>query len=492
MEAEMRRHDTAAPARARLPVWRRLGVRLGASFLLLTAIGILLSGFLQYRAQDRYLRQSLGSLLLNIARTGALLVDPTLHATVEATLTQDSEAYRRVRAKLAAIQDENHIETPIYTLTGFDPQARRACFMVTSRGPGLPGEPYPLVPELLEPLGRAFRDGVATQTGIYRNQSGTWMTAFAPIRDASGRVFAVLDVDYRVDVYLKELAAVRRRIILHSLAGAVLALVAGILLARQITRPVGQLSALARRVVEGDLSGRVRIDARDEIGMLGNVFHLMVERLQVSNRSMVDILVRALEARGGEAGTLRRLADASLAVADRVEITPTQRQALELGALLHDIGEIRTPEAVLQKAGPLTPEERRLVEQHPTWGVDILETVPLLTPALDVVGGHHERYDGGGYPQGLRGEEIPLTARIFAVVDALDAMTHDRPYRGARPLSEALEALRSEAGKQLDPRIAEATLAISAERWIELLGLQEGQTLGSEIGERNSAKVQAT
>ena len=473
----MPQDETTTTTKARLPVWRRLGVRIGASFLLLTAIGIFLSGFLQYRAQDRYLRESLGSLLLNISRTGALLVDPALHATVEATLTQDSEAYRRLRAKLAAIQDENRIETPIYTLTGFDQQARLARFMVTSRGPGLPGEPYPLVPQLLEPLGRAFREGVATQTGIYHNQSGTWITAFAPIRDSNGRAFAVLDVDYRVDVYLKELAAVRRRIILHSLAGAVLALVAGILLARQITRPVGQLSALARKVVEGDLSSRVRIDARDEIGMLGNVLHLMVERLQVSNRSMVDVLVRALEARVGEAGSLRRLADASLAVADQVEITSTQRQALELGALLHDIGEIRTPEAVLQKAGRLTTEERRLVEQHPAWGVDILETVPLLTPALDVVGGHHERYDGGGYPQGMRGEEIPLTARIFAVVDALDAMTHDRPVRPARPLPEALEVLRSEAGKQFDPRIVEAALAIPAARWAELLGLQAGQAL---------------
>ena len=186
----MSRHDAARTTKARLPIWRRLGVRLGASFLLLTAIGIFLSGFLQYRAQDHYLRQSLGSLLLNISRTGALLVDPALHATVEATLTQDSEAYRRIRAKLAAIQDENRIETPIYTLTGFDPQARQAHFMVTSRGPGLPGEPYPLVPELLEPLGRAFREGVATQTGIYHNQSGTWITAFAPIRDPNGRVFS--------------------------------------------------------------------------------------------------------------------------------------------------------------------------------------------------------------------------------------------------------------------------------------------------------------
>src|SRR5262249_45268965 len=96
--------------------------------------------------------------------------------------------------------------------------------------------------------------------------------------------------------------------------------------------------------------------------------------------------------------------------------------------------------------------------------------VPLLTPALDVVGAHHERGDGSGYPQGLRDEAIPLTARIFAVVDALDAMTHDRPHRTARCTEEALTVLRAEAGKQCDPRTVAAALAIPAARWAALLG----------------------
>jgi HD-GYP domain-containing protein (c-di-GMP phosphodiesterase class II) len=100
----------------------------------------------------------------------------------------------------------------------------------------------------------------------------------------------------------------------------------------------------------------------------------------------------------------------------------------------------------------------------------MLEAVPLLTPALDVVGAHHERWDGGGYPQGLRDEAIPLTARIFAVVDALDAMTHDRPHRKARSMEQALTVVRDEAGKQFDPRIVEVALAISAARWTTLLG----------------------
>ena len=102
--------------------------------------------------------------------------------------------------------------------------------------------------------------------------------------------------------------------------------------------------------------------------------------------------------------------------------------------------------------------------------MEILEAVPLLTPALDVVGTHHERYDGTGYPQGLRGEEIPLTARIFSVVNALEISVRGRPNQPARSLSEALKTLKIDSGKQFDPRIVDAALGISEQQWSELLG----------------------
>ncbi len=465
-----RTHEPAFSRARRLPLWRRLGWRLGAAFVAVTAVAILTSGGLQYRAQAAAIRASLGALLLNIARTGALLVDPALHLEVQLTRTTDSEAYRYLRRMLAAIQDANQVETPIYTLSDYEPSARRARFVVTSRGPGLPGEPYPLVPELIPALERAFGQGVPTTTPIYENQSGTWLTAFAPVKGADGQTLAVLEVDYKVDVYLAQLAEARRRLLWHLLAGGVLAAVAGVLVAQRITGPVAQLAAVARSVVEGDLTARARVPSRDEVGMLGNVFHLMVERLAVSNHSMVDVLVRALEARGGEPGALRRVARAAVVLAEPLGLPLAQREALELGGLLHDIGEIRTPEAVLRKPGPLDPDERRGVEQHPLAGVEILESVPLLTPALDVVGAHHERWDGNGYPRGLREDAIPLTARIFAVVDALDAMTHDRPHREARSVEEALMVVREEAGKQFDPRVAELARAMPAARWAELLG----------------------
>ncbi len=455
------------PVKARLPVWRRLGWRLTASFLLLTALGIFLSGLLQYQEQERWVRESLGSLLLNIARTGALLVDGDLHERVVKEGRNDTDAYESIRAKLEQIREKNELGDPVYTLS--DVEGKMARFAVISYGEEPVGKQYQLAPEIQPIIHRVLAEGTPAYTNIYTNQHGTWITAFAPIRNGAGKTVAALDVDFRANVYLEELAAVRRQFYLHSLAGAVLALAAGVFLARQITRPVGQLSRMARRVVEGDLTTPERIKSRDEIGLLGNVLHLVVERVHLSHRNVVDVLVRVVQAQSRETGSLSQLAGAALALADRLDLSTTQREALELGALLHDIGEIRVPDAVLEKAGPLTPEERGLVQQHPAWGVEILETVPVLTPALDVVGGHHERYDGGGYPQGLRGEEIPLTARIFAVVDSLDAMIHDRPHRRARQMSEALEELQRESQKQFDPRVVDAALKILPERWAELL-----------------------
>ena len=457
-----------------LPPWRRLGVRLGAGALLLTALGIVVSGLLQYRAADAALRESLGEMLLNVARTVAVFVDGDLH---EAAVRggNDSAEYRRLRATLERVQEANYLWEPVSTLSSVGADTAR--FGVTSTGAVAVGETYRVAPAIRPVLARVVRDGVGLATDVYANEWGTWITAFAPIRDRSERVTGVLLVNFRADVYLRQLEEIRWRLYGHALAGALLALGAGLVIARQITRPVGQLTRQARAVVEGDFSTPARVAARDEIGLLGNVFHLMVDRLAVSQKSLMAVLVRALDAREGRPGAARRLADAALALGDRLQLSAPQREALELGALLHDVGEIRTPDAVLGKPGRLTAEERALLEAHPVDGVEIIEAVPLLTPAVEVVGSHHERWDGTGYPERLRGDAIPLTARVFAVADALDAMTHDRPHRPGLALTEALDVIREGAGSRFDPRVAEAALALPAEEWTRLLGLDPTGTL---------------
>jgi adenylate cyclase len=264
----------------KLRPWERLSIRVAVLFVAVTLVGIGLVGFLIYQQQKRELEETLGGFLLSIARTGVLLIEPALHAEVEATRTQESEAYRRLQATLAAIQDENRVETPIYTLTDFNAETRQARFMVTSRGPALPGERYDLVPALLEPLGRAFGEGIATHTRVYTNEHGTWLTAFAPLRDAGGRVPAVLDVDYRVDVYLARLAALRNTILAISFLGGLVALMAGVILARRVTGPVSALTRTLVRVAEGDLSQSLPVQSKDEVGQLTRAFNEMLEGLR--------------------------------------------------------------------------------------------------------------------------------------------------------------------------------------------------------------------
>ncbi len=260
--------------------WQRLSVRVAGLFVAVTLLAVGLVGEVLYERQKRETEATLGALLLNIARTGAYLIDPDLHMVVQRTLTQETSAYLRVRQALSIVQDENRIETPVYTLTDYDAEKRQARFMVTSRGPGVPGEPYPLVPALLEPLGRAFHDNVATHTAVYHNQSGTWITAFAPIRNGPGPPIAVLDVDYPVTVYLVRLAAVRNTIVGASLLGALAALILGVIVARRVAGPITALTETAARVQAGDLSAALPVRSRDEVGRLTRAFNEMIEGLR--------------------------------------------------------------------------------------------------------------------------------------------------------------------------------------------------------------------
>jgi ribonuclease P protein subunit RPR2 len=129
---------------------------------------------------------------------------------------------------------------------------------------------------------------------------------------------------------------------------------------------------------------------------------------------------------------------------------------IEFGFLLHDIGKVAVPDAILYKPEPLTEPERHLMERHTVIGVQILRGVDFLGEAKAVVRSHHERWDGKGYPDGLERDDIPIAARVFAVADTLDALTTDRPYRPASPLSRAREIIASMSGTQFDPEVTDA------------------------------------
>ncbi len=260
--------------------WQRLGVKLAAAFALLTLLTVGLVGALVHERQKREVEDTVGTQLLNIARTAVLLVDPVLHAEVQTTLSRDSPAYARIKKSLAAVQTETLLTTPMRTLADFDPAKRSARLVVVGDGSVRPGEMVAVAPEMVEALGWTFEDGVARYTRIYRNASGTWITAIAPIVDRKGRTIAVLSMDYAVDLYFDRLRELQITIVQASVAGAIAALLLGLLVARRLTRPISALTGGVARVAGGDLSEELPVRSRDEIGQLTRAFNEMVAGLR--------------------------------------------------------------------------------------------------------------------------------------------------------------------------------------------------------------------
>jgi len=180
--------------------------------------------------------------------------------------------------------------------------------------------------------------------------------------------------------------------------------------------------------------------------------------LEHAYRQTVTALVDALEAKDRSTGLHgRRVERYGLELVEAFDESLVADPSLEYGFLLHDVGKIGVPEAILRKPGPLDASERRVMQRHPELGVELLRGIPMLEGAgLEVVRSHHERWDGRGYPDGLAGEEIPVAARIFALADALDAMTSDRPYRKRLSWSAAVDEILVGSNSQFDPQVVAA------------------------------------
>jgi HD-GYP domain-containing protein (c-di-GMP phosphodiesterase class II) len=181
--------------------------------------------------------------------------------------------------------------------------------------------------------------------------------------------------------------------------------------------------------------------------------------------SMVEVLAAALEMRDDETGEhAYRVARLGLALTAAAAPELLDDPQLRYGFLLHDLGKIGVPDRILLKPHALTPSEVRQMEQHPVLGAQLVVRTPWLgDTAKDVIAFHHERWDGSGYPWGLRGEQIPLAARIFAVVDSFDAMTSERPYRKPVSPDAALAEIQLHAGRQFDPAIVDVFVPMARE-----------------------------
>ena len=242
----------------------------------------------------------------------------------------------------------------------------------------------------------------------------------------------------------------------------------GIYLSGLITRPILRLKQAAAEVSDGNLSISLDAHGADEVAILTQSFNTMVSNLRQSKDSMLDAYdktiegwAKALELRDNETmGHSARVAALTLELASALSIDERDMDDLRRGALLHDIGKMGIPDSILLKPGRLTAKEMEMMRNHPVFARELLNQINFLRPAMAIPSFHHEKWDGSGYPNGLVGKEIPIGARIFAVIDVWDALTSDRPYRKAWSKKKALQYIQDNAGVHFDPQVVNAFLDI--------------------------------
>jgi HD-GYP domain-containing protein (c-di-GMP phosphodiesterase class II) len=273
---------------------------------------------------------------------------------------------------------------------------------------------------------------------------------------------------------LASVGEMRTQTLYISLLAATLALLFGFYFAEKLTRPVRELAAGAQRIAAGDFSRRVSVLGRTELGELGLSFNLMTDRIESfvgdlqrsvdENHQLFLGTVKALAAAidGKDPytrGHSERVSRFSVAVAQGLGLPEDEIEQIRISALLHDVGKIGIDDRVLKKPAALTDEEFEIMKTHPQKGYKIMSQIPAMRDFLPGMYMHHEMINGEGYPQRLKGDEIPMQARIVSVADTFDAMTTERPYQQAMDLEAALTRLKSFIGTRYDARVVAAFIA---------------------------------
>jgi HD-GYP domain-containing protein (c-di-GMP phosphodiesterase class II) len=270
---------------------------------------------------------------------------------------------------------------------------------------------------------------------------------------------------------LASVSDMRRQTILISFVAGMLTLLIGFFFAKKLTQPVQELAVGAHRIASGDFSQRIEVRSRTELGALGDSFNLMTDQLE---NYIKDLQRSADENRELFLGTVKGLAAAidgkdpytrghservsriSVAIAQRLALPDDECEKIRISALLHDVGKIAIDDNILKKPAALTDDEFVIMKQHPQKGYKIMSQIRAMKEFLPGMYMHHEMVNGQGYPQGLKGDEIPLMAKIVAVADTFDAMTTDRPYQQAMKFEDAVKRIESFVGTRYDPGVVSA------------------------------------
>ena len=280
-----------------------------------------------------------------------------------------------------------------------------------------------------------------------------------------GEVRGALSVFIPIDTALAAIA--RSRGIFMAAGLGIVALVLGtvyLLVEHLVLKPVDHLHSVAQQLKDGEYAVKAEVHSGDELETFAQAFNRMTTCLQEGYEGALKSLIAAMDARDSYTkGHTARVAAHATLIARTLGLSEKEVAEVRLGAILHDVGKIGIDDAILRKPTPLEGAEVAHMEAHVTAGAKIVNDAGFLLCALPAILHHHERPDGLGYPEGLRGDSLPLNARIIAVADSYDAMTTDRPYRTKLTRSEALEEIKRQSGSQFDTAVAAAFLAAMEE-----------------------------
>jgi HD-GYP domain-containing protein (c-di-GMP phosphodiesterase class II) len=299
--------------------------------------------------------------------------------------------------------------------------------------------------------------------GLEKQMLGTY---FAVTEAPWGVIVQIDQKDAFATVAEMKAETIRWGVLMLLLAGCV-----GLLSARAITNPIQQLADSTQLIARGDFSKKIQIRSRTEIGELAETFNKMTDDLELyirqirkageENKALFLGTIRALAAAVDEKdpytrGHSDRVTKYSIIIARALDLDEKTVETISISALLHDVGKIGIDDKILKKPGFLTPEEFEIMKQHPVKGFNIMKTIEQMRNVLPGLRSHHEQWDGNGYPDRLKAEEIPLIARIIAVADTLDAMTTNRPYQQALTFQFAVEKINKNVGVKYDKNVVAA------------------------------------
>ncbi len=416
--------------------------------------------------------------LMMLAQTAVLMVDSNTLLTVPLNREGvNSTPYQIILEKLKEIKKVNPQIKYIYTM--IKTQQEGIWQFVVDPDPviqggrfgeptSFPGDQYRAdrFPEMM----KAF-DGPSADKKLEIDEWGVTLSGYAPIRDSQGKAMAMLGVDILADNIYAMQKEVQKRVLFVLFIAGILSLVLSMLISKRITEPVEKLVEGTRHIASGNLKYQVKIKGDDEISELANAFNQMAQSLDESRRKLmsylyavVRTLVRILEVRDHYTrGHSEAVSIYAGKIAVRMGFPPERIKLFKRMTLLHDIGKLGIKDAILHKKDKLTEEEWIIIRQHTIIGENILKPVLGREELLAVVRGHHERYDGQGYPDKLSREQISIFAAIVAVADAYHAMTSNRAYRPALSKEKAIDELRKNRGSQFHPQIVDVFLQILEE-----------------------------